>query len=176
MSQNRVHTYLFLVDERNIYRYEVRKNEIKKTVDYIILKYKDNEKSQPFTDNFWAEWKENAGYIEGDKVDFAFLSDDMNFQFPSLEMFSFTNPTDYFNIEKIKQYMEEKIEYNDLSFVFNEREEKIIKCKLGYKGPKKFYLSIPYPSENIIEKSSNGEYSLGTHIKKKAQEYENNYK
>jgi hypothetical protein len=169
---NRVHAYLFFFFFLNIYRYQV------KEFGYFLLTYKINEKSKHFSGNFWMEWEEYAGYLEGDKVDFAFLSDDIAFKFPGLEIYSFVNPTKYFNIGKIIKFMEEKLDYNDLSFEFNGREEKIIKCKLGYKGPKKFYLSIPYPFSETAEyqKPSNGDSVLGDFFIKKAHEYENNYK
>jgi hypothetical protein len=169
---NRVHTYLFLLDDGNIYRYQV------KGEGYSLLTYKNNEKSQPFSDDFWKDWKEYASYIKDDKVDFAFLSDNSAFKFPDLEDFSFVNPTEYFNIGKITKFMEEELNYNDLSFIFNEREKKIIKeAKLGYKGPKKFYLTIPCPNEAAeYQKPSGGDIVLGDLFKKKVAEYESNYK
>jgi hypothetical protein len=141
------------------------------------LKYNNDEHSKPFFDNFWPEWEVSAHYAKGDQVDFAFLSDDISFKFTGFERFSFVNPTEYFSIGKVKKFMEEKLNYNDLSFEYEEKEEKIPKCnKLVYKGPKKFYLNIPYPANKIIKKPSERVYDLEDFFNEKVERYKNNYK
>jgi len=168
-----VHTYLFLLDEGNIYRYQVKKKGVS------LLKYKNDEKSRPFSGDFWEDWMCDAGFADGDKVDFAFLSDDNAFKFTGYKKFSFAEPTEYFNTGKIEQFMEDKLEYNNLSFEFNGREKEILKCKLGYKGPKKFYLSIPYPSDETLKyhkPSSEDEFNLGIFIQERAERMDKNCK
>jgi len=170
---NPVHTYLFLLDDGNISRYQV--NE--KTGVYSLLKYNNDEKSQPFSDHFWDDWIYDTSYIEGDEADFAFLSDDAGFKFTGHKKFLNLNSTKYFTTGKIRQFMKDNLEYYDLSFVFNGREIKIDNFKPEYKGPKKFYLSIPYPSNDETvnyPEPSNNDFSLGDYFKKVAQGWDEN--
>jgi len=146
----RTHAYIFLLDGGNIFRYQVDADK------YEIVPYKNNEKFRPFSNTnvfwnvFWTEWKKYAGYSykKGDKVDFAFLSDDKDFKFQGYrKKFSLVDSTTL--TDKISRFMEKELDYNDLSFEFDGMEEPINKNESGCKkGPKKFYLSIACQSKD----------------------------
>jgi len=166
VSHISTHTYLFLFANGMISCYQgIREST---SSFFQLQRYSNDEISKRFTDaeNFWREWESNVGYLKNDNIDFAFLSDDENFDIGVPSEYSYLNPTDFFNKSIIKQFMK-NLEYNDLSFIYEGGEEKIVKKKeMGYNGPKKFFLNIRFPSEKIIIKQQSAdEYTLGEHFR-----------
>ena len=164
------HTYLFLVDKGNVFYYKGTG-----AGDFQSQRYSNDEKSRKFTDNFWSEWEKNAGYENDDKIDFAFLTDDENFEPKIPEAYLQIKPTEFFDQRIIMKFME-KLEYNDLSLVFNGKEEKILKKpELGYDGPKRFFLIIQYPDKITCKKQiSSDAYPLGAFFQDKTKAWGEN--
>ena len=131
-----------------------------------------------FSDDFWKEWETNADYIEGDNVDFAFLFDDDKYNLNIPKKYSPIKPSKFFKQKIITEFMQKYLEYNDLSFMYNGKEEKIIKERVyGYEGPKKFFLNIPYPADdNSKPKQTSDKYTIGDFFKEEKDEWDENIK
>lgn len=159
------HPYLFLQDEGFVYRYKFRRNTEEESI-YELFLYSNNERCKEYTDDFWNEWKDAVGFLDGDKVDFAFLSDNDQFRFVIPPDFSLCNPSQFFSHKRIRAFIEKNFNCK-ITLIYKGRKDTINSNDEKFSGQKVFYLDIPFPSGNFLNTSipsidySFTEYSLG---------------
>jgi hypothetical protein len=155
------HTYLFCNDGDLFYRYKIRIKK-DKTLVFDPLRYSGDEENRSFKkmSNFWAEWEKDARYMKNDRVDFAFLSDNKNFQPKMPPGYSLCRPTKTFSFNILQSFAKTELKYRPLSLEYKGRKEKI-KGEKGYKPDteKIFFVTIPNPlpedeNEKIKETNS----------------------
>ncbi|MHC6201762.1 hypothetical protein ACYULU_01045 [Breznakiellaceae bacterium SP9] len=164
MKAMHTHTTLFLYELGNVYRYKV--SEISGGApQYELLRYADDEKCRKFSDDFWERWKNDAGYTDDDAIDFAILSDDERFHLDIPTEFQPRNPTAFFSRDRVRMFIEQELNYNNVVLSYLDREEQIKnKRDMVNDKQKKVFLTIPYPAQEAIKPPASGNYDLGAHI------------
>jgi hypothetical protein len=138
---------------------------------FKLLLYENDEKSRVFSDRFWEEWKRDAGYADGDSLDYAFISDETDFKLDVPPDYPVCAPTCFFNYAGVRAFMEKNLHYDNLSLSYLGKTDRI-KNVVSNNG-KCFFLTIPEPSEKNTKSHSSfkDDSPLGAYFDDKKQEW-----